>query len=64
MSELQLRTCASISGGWRSRLFPDGPRVHLSGPAYMPSCIRLEVRLPLDRSVLCSDYYKNADYYV
>jgi len=62
MSELQLRTCASISGAW-SRLFPDGPRVHLSGPAYMPTCIRPEVRLPLDQSVSCSDCYKNVGYY-
>jgi len=36
-------------------LCPDGPRVHLSGPACMPSCICPEVRLPLDQRVLCSD---------
>ena len=29
-------------------LCPVGPRVHLSGPAYKPSCERPEVRLPLD----------------
>jgi len=29
----------SVSGASRSRLCPDGPRVHLSGPAYMPSCV-------------------------
>ena len=45
----------SVSGVSRSWLCPDGPRVHLSGPAYMPSCIRPEVRLPLDQRVLCSD---------
>ena len=28
----------SVSGASRSRLCPDGPRVHLSGPAYMLSC--------------------------
>jgi len=32
-------------------LCPDVPRVHLSGPAYMPSCIRPEVRLPLDQRI-------------
>ena len=36
-------------------LCPDGPRVHLSGPAYMPSCIRPEVTLPLDQRILCSE---------
>jgi len=50
----------SVSGtSSRSRLCPDGPRVHLSGPACMPSCIRPEVRLPLQR-VLCSDYCKKS----
>jgi len=39
-------------------LCPDGPRVRLSGPAYMPSCMRSEVRLPLDQRILCSDCYK------
>jgi len=33
-------------------LCPDGPRVHLSGPAYMPSCVRPEVRLPVDQRIL------------
>jgi len=33
----------SVLGASRSRLCADGPRVHLSGPAYMPSCIRSEV---------------------
>jgi len=42
-------------------LFPDGPRVHLS--AYMPSCIRPEVRLPLDQRILWSDCCKKM-YYV
>ena len=32
----------SVPGASRSRLCPDGPRVQLSGPAYMPSCIRPE----------------------
>jgi len=48
----------SVSGASRSRLGPDGLGVHLSGPAYMTSCIRLEVRLPLDQRVLCSDCCK------
>jgi len=48
----------SVSGASRSRLCPDGPRVHLSGPVYMPSCVRPEVRLRLDQRVLCSDCYK------
>jgi len=48
----------SVSGVSRSRLCPDGPRVHLSGPAYMPSCIRPEVRVPLDQRILCSDCCK------
>ena len=30
-----------------------GPRIHLSAPAYMPSCIRPEVRLPLDQQSTC-----------
>ena len=33
----------SVSGASRSRPYSDGPRVHLSIPAYMPSCIRPEV---------------------
>jgi len=40
-----------------------GPRVHLSWPAYMPSCIHPEVRFPLDQRVLCSDCCKKM-YYV
>jgi len=39
-------------------LCPGGPRVHLSGPVYMPSCIRPEVRLSLDQRILCSDCCK------
>jgi len=39
-------------------LCPYGPRVHLSGPAYMHSCIRLEVRFPFDQRILCSDCCK------
>ena len=39
-------------------LCPDRPRVHLSGIAYMPSCIRPEVRLPLYQRILCSDCRK------
>jgi len=54
----ELRTCTNRVGASRSRLCPDGPRIHLSGPAYMPSCIRSEVRFPLDRRVLCSDCCK------
>jgi len=45
----------SLSGASRSRIRPDGPRVHLSGSAYMPICIRPEVRFPFDQSILCSD---------
>jgi len=48
----------SVSGASRSRLCPDGPCMHLSGPAYMPSRIRPEVRLLLDQRVLCSDCCK------
>jgi len=44
----------SLSGASRSRLCPDGPRVHLYGPAYMPICTRPEVRFPLDqRTIFC-----------
>jgi len=42
----ELRTCAKSVGASRSRCCPDWPRVHLSGPAYMPSCP--EVRFPLN----------------
>jgi len=35
-----------------------GPRVHSSGPAFMPRCICSEVRLPPDQRVLCSDCCK------
>jgi len=48
----------SVSGASRSRLFPDGTRVRTSGPDYMPSCVRPEVRFPLDQRVLCSDCRK------
>jgi len=54
----ELRTCAKSVGASWSRLCPDGPRIHLSGPAYMPSCIRSEVRFPLDQRALCSDCCK------
>jgi len=64
----ELRTCAKRVEGlvvttlpwWASRSFirPDGPRVHLSGPAYMPSCIGPEVRLPLHQRILWSDCCK------
>ena len=47
-----------VSEALRSGLCPDGPRVHLSGLAYMPCCICPEVRLPLDQRVLCSDCFK------
>ena len=52
MSELRScgKRCSSKTS--RSQLCPDGPRVHLSSPAYMPCCIRPEVRLPLDQRVL------------
>jgi len=53
----------SVSGASRSRLCSDEPRVHLSGPAYMPRCILTEIRLPLDQRVLCSDCCKNVGYY-
>jgi len=39
----ELRSCAKLVGGFAVTILPDGPRVHLSGPAYMPSCIRPEV---------------------
>jgi len=54
----ELRTCAKRVRASRSRLCPDGPRVHLSDPAYMPSCIRSEVRFPLDQRIFCSDCCK------
>ena len=59
-------TARSVSVASQSRLFPDGPRFHLSGPAYMPSCIRPEVRLSLDQRVLCRLVIavKIVDYYV
>jgi len=56
----ELRTCAKRFRASLSRLCSDGPRVHLSGPACMPSCIRPEVRLPLDQRVLCSDCCKKS----
>jgi len=52
----ELRSCAKRFWGLAVTTFPNGPRVHLSGPAYMPSCRGPEVRLPLDQHVLCSDY--------
>ena len=59
MSELHICTVTlSVSGASRSRLCPDGPRVHLSSVAYMPSCKRPEVRLPLDQRVFCGDFCK------
>jgi len=48
----------SVSGALRLRLCPDEPRVHLSGPAYMPSCIDPEVRLSLYQRVLRGDCCK------
>jgi len=56
------RTALSVLGGSRSRCCPDGPRFHLSSPAFMPSCMRPEVRLPLDQRVLCSDSCKKMYY--
>ena len=35
-----------------------GPRVYLSGPAYMLSFIRPEVRLPFDQRILYRDCCK------
>jgi len=32
-------------------LCPDRPRVHLSGPTSMPSCISPEIKLPLDQRI-------------
>ena len=58
MSELAV--VLSVSGPSRSRLCPYGPRVHLSVPAYMPTCARPEVRIPLDQRVLCSDCRKKS----
>ena len=57
----ELRTCAKRVGGLAVTTLPgcpDGPRVHLSGPAYMPSCIGPEVRLPLHQRILWSDCCK------
>jgi len=48
----------SLSGASRSPLCRDGPRVHLTARAYMPSCIGPEVRFPLDQRILCSDCCK------
>jgi len=48
----------SVSEASRSRLCPDGPRVQLSGPAYMSSCIGPGGRPPLDQHALCSDCCK------
>jgi len=48
-----------VSGVSRSRHCPNGARVHLSGPACMPSCMRAEVRLLLVQRVLCSDCCNN-----
>ena len=40
----ELRSCAKRFGDLAFTTLPsDGPRVHLSGPAYMPSRIRSEV---------------------
>ena len=54
--------CAKRIGGLADTTLPcpEWPRVHLSGPAYMPSCrpIHPEVRLPLDQRILCSDCCK------
>jgi len=49
----ELRACANRVGGFAVTTLSDGPRAHLSGPAYMPSCIRPEVRFPLDQRILC-----------
>ena len=55
----------SVSGASRSRLCSGGSCVRLSGSAYMPSCMRPEVRFPLDQRILCSDCSKkNVGYYV
>jgi len=56
----ELATCAnlSMSEASRSQLCPGGPRVHLSGPVYMPNSIRQEVRFPLDQRILYSDCCK------
>jgi len=45
----------SVPEASRSRLCPDGSRIHLS---YMLSCIHPEVRFPLDQRILCSDCCK------
>jgi len=52
------KNLAKRVGASRSRLCPNGPLVHLSGPAYMPGCIRPEVKFPLDQRILCSDCCK------
>jgi len=54
----ELRSCTKRFGGLTVTICPDEPRVHLSGPAYIPSCVRPEVRLPLDQRILCSDSCK------
>jgi len=52
------RTWAKRFGGLAIRLCPDETCVPLSGLAYMSSCIRPEVRFPLDQRILCSDCCK------
>jgi len=52
----ELRTCAKCAGGLAVTTLPgcpDGPRIHLSGSAYMPSCIGPEIRLPLYQRIFC-----------
>ena len=56
----KLHTCSKRAGGLAVTTLPcsDGSCVHLSGHAYMPSCIRPEVRLPLDQRILWRDCCK------
>jgi len=44
----QCTVALCVPGASRPRFCPDGPRVYLSGPAYMPSCLSPEGRFPLD----------------
>ena len=53
----ELRSCAKRVGASRSRLYPDGPCVHLSGPAYIPKLHTSRI-LPLDQHVLYGDCCK------
>jgi len=61
----ELHGCAERFGGLAVTTLPWWDSRSFIRPAYMPSCIRPEVRLPLDQHVLCSDCCKkNVGHYV